>query len=164
MPRIENLDELITAARSFVQSEEEGEMDPLSAFLSHASLEAGEQQGSEWEDCVQLMTLHSAKGLEFDTVFLCGVEEGLFPHQRSVDEPGRLEEERRLCYVGMTRAKKHLFICHAEMRRLHGSDNYCTPSRFVSEIPKEYINEVRPMTTMTPSYNHSQKTKVSPAI
>lgn len=162
--RIENLDELITAARSFIQSEEEADLDPLSAFLSHASLEAGEQQGSEWEDCVQLMTLHSAKGLEFDTVFLCGVEEGLFPHQRSVDEPGRLEEERRLCYVGMTRAKKHLFISHAEMRRLHGSDNYCTPSRFVSEIPKEYINEVRPMTTMTPSYNHKTKAKPSTAI
>ena len=160
--RIENMDELITAARSFVQSEEEADLDPLSAFLSHASLEAGEQQGSEWEDCVQLMTLHSAKGLEFDTVFLCGLEEGLFPHQRSIDEAGRLEEERRLCYVGMTRAKKHLFISHAEMRRLHGSDNYCTPSRFISEIPKEYINEVRPRTSLTESYNYTEK-KTKPA-
>jgi len=162
--RIENLDELITAARSFVQNEEEGDLDPLSAFLSHASLEAGEQQGNEWDDCVQLMTLHSAKGLEFDTVFLCGVEEGLFPHQRSVDEPGRLEEERRLCYVGMTRAKKHLYISHAEMRRLHGSDNYCTPSRFVNEIPKEYINEVRPMTSLIQSYSHKPRQKSQPAV
>jgi len=142
--RIENLEELVSAARNFERSEEDEEMTPLSAFLSHAALEAGEGQADAWEDCVQLMTLHSAKGLEFPLVFLCGMEEGLFPHQRSIEEPGRLEEERRLCYVGMTRAEQQLYISYAEQRRIYGSDMFPTPSRFVREIPVDVIEEVRP--------------------
>jgi DNA helicase-2/ATP-dependent DNA helicase PcrA len=143
--RIENLDELVNAAREFeYDAEEEEALEPLTAFLSHAALEAGEGQADKWEDCVQLMTLHSAKGLEFNTVFLCGLEEGLFPHQRSVQEPGRLEEERRLCYVGITRACKRLFITYAEHRRLHGSESYNMPSRFISEIPADLMDEIRP--------------------
>ncbi|MGD8783341.1 MAG: DNA helicase II [Thioalkalispiraceae bacterium] len=144
--RIENLDELINAGRTFDEEafEEELEgMDVLTAFLSHASLEAGERQGDEWEDCVQLMTLHSAKGLEFKQVFLCGLEEGLFPHKLSIEEPGRLEEERRLCYVGMTRAMEKLVLSYAEKRRLYGEEKFARASRFVSEVPREYVEEVR---------------------
>jgi DNA helicase-2/ATP-dependent DNA helicase PcrA len=141
--RIENLEELITAARVFEEDEEESDMEPLAQFLAHAALEAGEGQAEEWEDCVQLMSLHSAKGLEFPLVFLTGMEEGLFPHNRSLEEPGRLEEERRLCYVGMTRAMERLVICHAEVRRLHGNELYTTPSRFLGEIPRDLLNPVR---------------------
>ena len=129
--RIENLAELVTAARQYRNEEIEGGVDPLSSFLAHAALEAGDEQAADWEDCVHLMTLHSAKGLEFPLVFLVGLEEGLFPHQRSSDDPERLEEERRLCYVGMTRAKKSLYVTHAESRRLHGSDHMAAPSRYV---------------------------------
>jgi DNA helicase-2/ATP-dependent DNA helicase PcrA len=139
--KAENLGELISAAREF-RSEEEG-ISPLSAFLSHAALEAGETQANPHEDCVQLMTLHSAKGLEFPLVFLAGVEEGLFPHQMSLDEPGRLEEERRLCYVGITRAMRQLFICYAESRRLYGKEFLHSPSRFIAELPSECLQEVR---------------------
>jgi DNA helicase-2/ATP-dependent DNA helicase PcrA len=142
--RIENLEELVSAARNFnFDPADEEHPDPLSDFLSHAALEAGEGQAEEWEDCVQLMSLHSAKGLEFPLVFLCGLEEGLFPHQRSIEEPGRLEEERRLCYVGMTRAMEQLFLTWAEVRRLHGRENYTRPSRLVREIPAELLDEVR---------------------
>jgi DNA helicase-2/ATP-dependent DNA helicase PcrA len=144
--RIENLDELINAGRNFDEEafeEEIEQADILTAFLSHASLEAGEQQGDEWEDCVQLMTLHSAKGLEFKQVFLCGLEEGLFPHRLSIEEPGRLEEERRLCYVGMTRAMERLTLSYAEKRRLYGEEKFARPSRFVSEVPRDYLEEVR---------------------
>ncbi|MGB5261048.1 MAG: DNA helicase II [Gammaproteobacteria bacterium] len=141
--RLENLQELVNAAREYEADPDSG-MDPLSEFLSHAALEAGEGQADAWEDCVQLMTLHSAKGLEFPLVFLCGLEEGLFPHQRSVEEPGRLEEERRLCYVGITRARRQLVLTCAERRRLFGSETYCLPSRFIDEIPKELVDEVRP--------------------
>jgi ATP-dependent DNA helicase UvrD/PcrA len=141
--RLENLRELVNAAREF-EAEPDNDMDALSEFLAHAALEAGEGQADAWEDCVQLMTLHSAKGLEFPHVFLCGLEEGLFPHQRSVEEPGRLEEERRLCYVGITRARRQLVITCAERRRVFGSETYCLPSRFISEIPKELVDEVRP--------------------
>jgi len=119
-------------------------MSPLDEFLSHAALEAGEGQAEAWEDCVQLMTMHSAKGLEFPLVFMCGMEDGLFPHQRSIADPNGLEEERRLCYVGITRAKQTLFITHAEQRRLHGMDNFSQPSRFISEIPGEFVEEIRP--------------------
>ena len=140
--RLENLEELVNAARYFQPDNNEG-LDPLSAFLAHAALEAGEGQGQAWEDCVQLMTLHSAKGLEFPLVFLTGMEEGLFPHRMSVEEPGRLEEERRLCYVGMTRAQRHLYLTHAETRRLHGSETYPRPSRFLREVPEELTSEVR---------------------
>jgi DNA helicase-2/ATP-dependent DNA helicase PcrA len=147
--RVENLEELVSAARQFEYSPEELDMAPLPAFLAHAALEAGEGQAEETTDCVQLMTLHSAKGLEFPLVFLAGVEEGMFPHNRSVEEPGRLEEERRLCYVGITRAKKHLYITYAETRRLHGSDMYQSPSRFIAEIPKELTEEVRVRTSVS---------------
>ena len=140
--RVENLEELITAARNYDHDEEDG-ADTLSTFLSHAALESGEGQGEEWEDCVQLMSLHSAKGLEFPLVFLTGLEEGLFPHQRSLQEPGRLEEERRLCYVGMTRAMKLLYISYAEVRHLYGRETYGSPSRFLGEIPSEMLVEVR---------------------
>lgn len=142
--RKENLEELVNATRQFTYAlEGESEMDELSAFLSHAALEAGDAQGDPYEDCVQLMTLHSAKGLEFPLVFLVGVEEGLFPHSMSSDDPTRLEEERRLCYVGMTRAMQVLYLCYAESRRLHGNENYPLPSRFIREIPAELMREVR---------------------
>jgi DNA helicase-2/ATP-dependent DNA helicase PcrA len=141
--RVDNLLELVSAARGFTQ-EPGSEMAPLNAFLAHAALEAGEGQAQAWEDCVQMMTLHSAKGLEFPVVFLCGMEDGLFPHQRSLNDIGGLEEERRLCYVGMTRAMRELVITFAEQRRLHGIDSFGQVSRFVGEIPDELIEEVRP--------------------
>lgn len=147
--RIENLEELVTACKQFEVPEEAENMTPLSAFLAHASLEAGESQADEHQDAVQMMTIHSAKGLEFPLVFLAGVEEGMFPSQMSNEEPGRLEEERRLCYVGMTRAMQKLFITYAESRRLYGQDKYHTPSRFVKEIPSECVEEVRLRTTIS---------------
>jgi DNA helicase-2/ATP-dependent DNA helicase PcrA len=152
--RLENLDELVSAARGF--EPEDGEMPPLMAFLSHAVLESGEGQAEEWEDCVQMMTLHSAKGLEFPVVFLCGLEDGLFPHQRSITDVQGLEEERRLCYVGTTRAMRHLYITYAEQRRMHGVDSYGAPSRFIAEIPAELVEEVRPKVQVSrPMYNPS---------
>ncbi|WP_087024674.1 DNA helicase II [Thaumasiovibrio subtropicus] len=141
--RVENLEELVTAARQFEIPEEAEEMPKLTAFLTHAALEAGEGQADEFSDAVQLMTLHSAKGLEFPLVFMVGVEEGMFPSQRTVEEAGRLEEERRLCYVGMTRAMEKLYMTHAEMRRLYGKDNFHKASRFIREIPEEFVEEVR---------------------
>ncbi|NOX42587.1 MAG: DNA helicase II [Gammaproteobacteria bacterium] len=156
--RLENLEELITAASHFRYEEgDEEPMDELSAFLSHAALEAGENQGDQWEDCVQLMTLHSAKGLEFPLVFLCGVEEGLFPHQRSTSDETKLEEERRLCYVGMTRAMKQLYFSHAQSRRLHGTDTYPSKSRFIEELPTELIQEVRLKGKVTQPTQHQSK-------
>jgi DNA helicase II / ATP-dependent DNA helicase PcrA len=139
--RIENLEELINATRQFTP--EDDSISTLSAFLAHVALEAGEHQANGSESCIQLMTLHSAKGLEFTQVFLCGMEEGLFPHHMSHEEPGRLEEERRLCYVGITRAMKKLYLSYAEIRRLHGNENHHRPSRFISEIPKDLVDEVR---------------------
>ncbi|MDR9827756.1 DNA helicase II [Vibrio sp. FNV 38] len=141
--RIENLEELVTATRQFEKPEEADEMTLLTAFLTHAALEAGEGQADEFEDAVQLMTLHSAKGLEFPLVFMVGVEEGMFPSQMSAEEAGRLEEERRLCYVGMTRAMEKLYITYAEMRRLYGQDKYHKPSRFIRELPEKCLDEVR---------------------
>ncbi|HGS5387405.1 TPA: DNA helicase II [Vibrio parahaemolyticus] len=141
--RIENLEELVTATRQFEKPEEAEEMSLLTAFLTHAALEAGEGQADEFEDAVQLMTLHSAKGLEFPLVFIVGVEEGMFPSQMSAEEAGRLEEERRLCYVGMTRAMQKLYITYAEMRRLYGQDKYHKPSRFIRELPETCLDEVR---------------------
>jgi DNA helicase-2/ATP-dependent DNA helicase PcrA len=143
MDRIENLEELVNATRRFARQLEDEEGDPLGSFLSHAALEAGEAQADQFEDGVQLMTLHSAKGLEFPIVFVVGVEEGLFPHSMSAEDPNRLEEERRLCYVGMTRAMHQLYLTHAESRRLHGSETYPFPSRFLREIPPVLIEEVR---------------------
>ncbi|EKO3576338.1 MULTISPECIES: DNA helicase II [Vibrio] len=141
--RIENLEELVTATRQFEKPEEADEMSMLTAFLTHAALEAGEGQADEFDDAVQLMTLHSAKGLEFPLVFMVGVEEGMFPSQMSAEEAGRLEEERRLCYVGMTRAMQKLYITHAEIRRLYGQDKYHKPSRFIRELPEQCLDEVR---------------------
>jgi DNA helicase-2/ATP-dependent DNA helicase PcrA len=142
--RVENLDELVSAARGFTPEGIEGELPPLEAFLAHAVLESGEGQADAWEDCVQMMTLHTAKGLEFPMVFLCGMEDGLFPHQRSLNDIDGLEEERRLCYVGMTRAMKQLFLTYAEQRRLHGVDSYGMQSRFIKEVPENLIEEIRP--------------------
>jgi len=143
--RLENLDELISAARSFEQPPEDEALDPLTSFLAHAALEAGERQAGVGEDCVQLMTLHAAKGLEFPVVFLVGMENGLFPHQRAVDE-GNLEEERRLCYVGLTRAQRQLYLSYAEVRRLHGAEQIGAPSMFLREIPDDCVVETRPRT------------------
>lgn len=140
--RIENLEELVTATRQFVKPDEAEEMSDLTAFLTHASLEAGEAQASPHQDYVELMTLHSAKGLEFPRVFMVGVEEGIFPSGMSFDE-GRLQEERRLAYVGITRAKKKLTISYAELRRLYGKEERHLPSRFIAELPEENIREVR---------------------
>ena len=147
--RIENLDELVSAARGFdadavSPGTESEKLPPLAAFLAHAALESGEGQAAEWEDSVQMMTLHTAKGLEFPMVFLAGMEDGLFPHQRSLNDPDGLEEERRLCYVGATRAMKQLYLTYAEQRRLHGMDSFGTPSRFIAEIPENLVEEVRP--------------------
>lgn len=158
--RIENLEELVSAARGFnadnTNAAEAGEMTPLAAFLSHAVLESGEGQADEGEDCVQMMTLHTAKGLEFPMVFLCGMEENLFPHSRSVNEPSGLEEERRLCYVGITRAMRQLFLSYAESRRLHGMDSHYSPSRFIREIPPELLEEIRPRIQVSrPAYTQS---------
>ncbi len=142
--RLENLDELVSAAQAYEPDPLEDELPPLASFLSHAALEAGEGQSDAWEECVQLMTLHSAKGLEFPLVFLTGLEDGLFPHQRSIQDPDGIQEERRLCYVGMTRAMRHLYLSYAESRRLHGSETYGVPSRFLAEIPADCLHEVRP--------------------
>jgi DNA helicase-2/ATP-dependent DNA helicase PcrA len=143
--RIENLLELVSAAQGFSpETEAEAELSPLESFLAHAVLESGEGQADPYDDCVQMMTLHSAKGLEFPVVFMAGMEDGLFPHQRSVADLAGLEEERRLCYVGTTRAMRHLYITYAEQRRLYGVDTYGQPSRFISELPPDLIEEVRP--------------------
>lgn len=140
--RIENLEELVTATKQFTPPEEAEELTPLTAFLTHASLEAGEAQASPHQEYVELMTLHSAKGLEFPRVFMVGVEEGIFPSGMSFDE-GRLQEERRLAYVGITRAKRKLTISYAELRRLYGKEERHIPSRFIAELPKENIREIR---------------------
>lgn len=145
--RVENLEELVSACRQFDMDDfgEEPENDnitPLDAFLAHAALEAGDNQADQFQDCVQMMTLHSAKGLEFPLVFLAGMEEGLFPHKMSLDE-GNLEEERRLCYVGITRAMTTLYLTYAESRRLYGTETMNRPSRFIREIPGELLQEVR---------------------
>jgi DNA helicase-2/ATP-dependent DNA helicase PcrA len=142
LARVENLQELVSAAREF-DPQDAPDQPPLSAYLSHAALEAGEQQADAAADAVQLMTLHAAKGLEFPVVFLCGLEDGLFPHQHSVDDPDRLEEERRLCYVGITRARQRLYLTLAESRRLHGTDFHPLPSRFLREVPQRLLEEVR---------------------
>ncbi|HQT25880.1 MAG TPA: 3'-5' exonuclease, partial [Burkholderiales bacterium] len=135
--RLENLDELVNAAALF-----EAEGDPLAEFLSHAALEAGERQSGEGSDAVQLMTVHSAKGLEFHAVFISGLEEGLFPHSNSRNEAGGTEEERRLMYVALTRARKRLYLSCAQSRMLHGQTNYNIPSRFLNEIPPELIQPI----------------------
>jgi DNA helicase-2/ATP-dependent DNA helicase PcrA len=152
--RLENLDELITAANSFDESELDVDDDMtaksiLAAFLDQAALDAGDAQAGDEEDAVQLMTLHSAKGLEFPLVFLAGMEEGLFPHRMSMENLSGLEEERRLCYVGITRAKTKLYLCYAESRRMHGDVNMTRPSRFIREIPAELVEEIRLKSSIT---------------
>jgi DNA helicase-2/ATP-dependent DNA helicase PcrA len=150
--RVENLEELVSAAKGFeYHNDDDLDMDVLTAFLTHAALEAGEGQAEAWEDCVQLMTLHSAKGLEFPLVFMCGMEDGLFPHQRSSEEPGRLQEERRLCYVGITRAREQLVLTYAERRRLYGREHYPMPSNFIGEIPSQYVQDIRPRASISPT-------------
>ena len=160
--RIENLEELISAANNFDDPDIDEDFDLksnafLSAFLDKAALDAGETQADESEDAVQLMTLHSAKGLEFHLVFLAGMEEGLFPHKMSMDNISGLEEERRLCYVGITRARTKLYMSHAESRRMHGDVNLCRPSRFINEIPKELLDEIRMKSNVSrPSFGNTQ--------
>ena len=157
--RIENLEELITAAKNFEQSfDKEKTIKEISeSFLDTVSLDAGETQAGEFDDAVQLMTLHSAKGLEFPLVFMTGLEETLFPHGRSMESPNQLEEERRLCYVGITRAMKKLYLTYAESRRLHGSDVFNPPSRFIKEIPAEYIDEIRPRASVNVPYKRTSQ-------
>ena len=152
--RVDNLDELVSVASRFSRGddEESAQLSELVAFLAYAALEAGEGQADAGEEGVQLMTLHSAKGLEFPLVFLVGLEEGLFPNARSVEESGRLEEERRLAYVGITRARQKLVLSHAESRRLHGQDMMGLPSRFLREIPHALLNEIRPKVKIARPY------------
>lgn len=140
--RLENLRELVSATREFGE-DDDPDADTLADFLDHAALESGEGQADAHDDAVQMMTLHSAKGLEFPVVFITGVEEGLFPHQMSSEDPDRLAEERRLCYVGLTRAMRELYLTHAESRRLYGKENFNPPSRFLREIPAECLEEIR---------------------
>ncbi len=169
--KVENLEELVNAAKRF---DDEGDplldavkesnelmpetlgMSPLAEFLAHAALEAGEGQADEWEDCVQLMSLHSAKGLEFELVFLTGLEQGLFPHKNALQDfsGGRLEEERRLCYVGITRARQQLHLTHAESRTIYGRNERAYPSQFLTEIPADLIRQVRAV-SQSPAFSVS---------
>ena len=143
--KIENLKELVNAANLFkIDVNGDADISELSEFLSHAALESAESQANEFDDCVQLMTLHTAKGLEFRLVFLVGLEDGLFPSQQSIYDAGKLEEERRLCYVGITRAREKLYITHAEKRLLYGRETPASKSRFLRELPAELLEEVRP--------------------
>jgi DNA helicase-2/ATP-dependent DNA helicase PcrA len=157
--RVENLAEFVNATRQF---ENEPALDPelpvIDQFLAHAALESGESQSEPSNDCAQLMTLHAAKGLEFELVFLVGLEEGLFPSLQSLEDPGRLEEERRLCYVGLTRGRKKLVLCHAESRRLYGKETYPRPSRFLREIPASLIEPVRMGSPAARSMNEHRAT------
>jgi len=162
--RIENLEELVNAAELFVREADlavdapiarstqdapddalaEGATDPLTAFLAHAALEAGDTQAAEGRPALQLMTVHSAKGLEFHTVFVTGLEEGLFPHENSLNEADGVEEERRLMYVAVTRARRRLYLTHAQTRMLHGQTRYNIPSRFLSEVPRALLEWLSP--------------------
>lgn len=162
--RIENLEELVTATREFIKPDDAEDMTDLTAFLTHASLEAGEEQASPHQSCVEMMTLHSAKGLEFPRVFMVGVEEGVFPSFRSFEEPGRLEEERRLAYVGITRAKQKLTICYAESRRVYTKEERHLPSRFITELPPECIQEIRLRGTVTRALNQAKVGSLSTSL
>ncbi|MBW8906910.1 MAG: UvrD-helicase domain-containing protein [Betaproteobacteria bacterium] len=146
--RVSNLEELVNAAATFSDEEREVESgeaaDPLTAFLTHAALEAGEHQAGEGADALQMMSVHSAKGLEFDAVFISGMEEGLFPHEQSVSERDGLEEERRLAYVAITRARQRLYLSHAQTRMLHGQTRYNVPSRFLEELPQSLLKWLTP--------------------
>ena len=167
--RVENLNELVNAASAFVADRIDApyeeppidgfddsdltaaEIDPLVDFLAHASLEAGDNQASAGEDALQLMTVHAAKGLEFHSVFISGLEEGLFPHENSINEHGGLEEERRLMYVAMTRAKRRLYLSHSQMRMLHGQTRYNIESRFIDEIPEQLLKKINHVKTNQPA-------------
>ena len=153
--RTENLEELITATKNFEQSisEDKKNYEIAESYLDIISLDSGDRQASEHDDAAQLMTMHSAKGLEFKLVLITGLEESLFPHGRSMESVSQLEEERRLCYVAITRAMEKLYITHAESRRLHGTDTFNPPSRFLREIPKDLINEIRPRAQTNIPYN-----------
>lgn len=157
LSRIENLKELISATTDYVVKSEHDNLSEIEAFLADVVLETGEQQADSQTDCVSLMTLHAAKGLEFPVVFMVGMEEQLFPHQMSVSERDGLEEERRLCYVGMTRAMQKLFLSAAEYRHLHGQGQYHAPSRFMSEIPDELMDRVRPKLTVSRVTDYSKE-------
>ena len=143
--RVDNLDELISATSEYFSLGEDNDDDRslLELFLDQASLDAGENQATENEDAIQMMTLHSSKGLEFPLVFIAGCEEGLFPHRRSAEDPKQLAEERRLCYVGMTRAMERLYLTHAETRNVYGIENFSPVSRFIKEIPEELVYQIR---------------------
>ena len=153
--RTENLEELITATKNFEQSvtDKKSNEEIAENYLDIISLDSGDRQASEHDDAAQLMTMHSAKGLEFKLVLLTGLEESLFPHGRSMESVSQLEEERRLCYVAITRAMEKLYITHAESRRLHGTDTFNPPSRFLREIPKDLIDEIRPRAQTNIPYN-----------
>ena len=146
--RLENLDELINAGVAFQQEaiDNPGDIpladDELAAFLAHAALESGEHQAGEGQDAVQMMTVHAAKGLEFDVVFISGLEHGLFPHENATQERDGVEEERRLMYVAVTRARKRLYLSHAQTRMLHGQTRYCVPSQFLEELPETLLRKV----------------------
>jgi DNA helicase-2/ATP-dependent DNA helicase PcrA len=161
--RLENLAELVSAARSFAAESTDIELPPLESFLAHAALESGDRQSEAGEDAVQMMTLHMAKGLEFRFVFLCGMEEGLFPHNRCMSDLEALEEERRLCYVGMTRAMKHLYLTYAEQRRVHGMDTHPAPSRFIKEVPEDIVAEVRPRVQVARAVTAARMRREQPA-
>ncbi|MFZ2852522.1 MAG: UvrD-helicase domain-containing protein [Rhodocyclaceae bacterium] len=167
--RLENLDELINAATNFLQEESDtiannGDAGPLASFLAHASLEAGEHQAGEGQEAVQLMTVHAAKGLEFDAVFITGLEQGLFPHDNAAQERDGLEEERRLMYVAVTRARKRLYLSHAQTRMLHGQTRYCLPSAFLEELPEALLRKVNRAPAYTASAPARSRTPVQPAF
>lgn len=148
--RLENLGELVNAAATFVDNEGAlGESGALVEFLTHASLEAGDHQANEGQEAVQLMSVHAAKGLEFDVVFITGLEHGLFPHENAIQQREGLEEERRLMYVAITRARQRLYLCHAQSRMLHGQTRYCVPSAFLEEIPAELLKQLNKAQTQT---------------
>ncbi len=150
--RLENLNELINAATLFVH---ENEDDSLTSFLTHASLEAGEHQAGESEDALHLMTVHAAKGLEFHTVFITGLEEGLFPHQNSLNADGGLDEERRLMYVAITRARRRLYLSFAQSRMLHGQVNYGMASSFLRELPDNLLHWITPRLAQRNAFSQS---------
>ncbi len=167
--RLENLAELITAAVSFTNQDfgnhnnvdGETEQDLMTQFLTHASLEAGDHQATIGYDALQLMTVHASKGLEFKAVFISGLEEGLCPHENSANESGGLEEERRLMYVAVTRARQRLYLSHAQSRMLHGQVRYGIPSRFLDEIPEALLKRLnsKPMARSGSSYNQTSNAK-----
>ena len=163
--RVENINELISAVKSFEALNKHEDMSEygsyISAFLSSVSLDMGETQASKSDDAVQLMTIHSAKGLEFKYVFMIGMEESLFPHSRSIENINELEEERRLCYVGITRARQKLYLTYTEFRRLYGQDSYNPPSRFINEIPNEHLNFVRPKQSYRSSFFGTVSSQIS---